>query len=164
MRRIFGKPCWKNQSNTSILGKNSLKTNGKNKEKYHNIQLPMLVDLETNPSLSLITPWPYGQYASNIIFQKPLWGKIDDIAYIFVLALPHQKLYMRNLKGKTHIKKRVQCMLCPNIIHQKPHEKNGWYDMTLCWYWLIKNFIWEIPKEKLIEKKSAIWCLQQATV
>jgi hypothetical protein len=52
-------------------------------------------------------------------------GEIDDIAYTFALALPRQKLYIRNLKGKTHIKKRVQCMLCPSIIHQKPHGKNG---------------------------------------
>ena len=80
-------------------------------------------------------------------------GKIDDIAYTFALALPHQKLCMRNIKRKTHIKKRVQCMLCPNIIHQKPHGKNGWYDMTLCWYCLIKNFIWETAREKLIEKR-----------
>ena len=61
---------------------------------------------------------------------------------------------MRNLKWKTHIKKRVQCMLCRSIIHQKPHGKNGWYDMTLCWYCLIKNFIWETPREKLIERKE----------
>ena len=61
----------------------------------------------------------------QISSSKNPWGKIDDIAYTFALALPHQKLYMRNLKGKTHIKKRVQCMLCPSIIHQKPHGKNG---------------------------------------
>jgi hypothetical protein len=51
-------------------------------------------------------------------------GKIDDKAYTFALALSHQKLYMKNLKGKTHIKKKVQCMLCLSIIHQKLHGKN----------------------------------------
>ena len=76
-------------------------------------------------------------------------GKIDDT---FMLALPHQKFYMRNLKWKTHIKKRVQCM-SENHPPKTPWEKNGWYDMTLCWYCLIKNFIWETPREKTHRKK-----------
>ena len=64
--------------------------------------------------------------------KKPQWEKIDDIAYTFVLTLPHQKLYMRNLKGKTHIKKRVQYILCPNIVHQKPIWGKIDDDITLC--------------------------------
>ena len=53
-------------------------------------------------------------------FKKPRWGKLDDIAYNFMLTLPHQKLYMRNLNRKNSHKERVQCIICPNIIHQKP--------------------------------------------
>jgi hypothetical protein len=38
--------------------------------------------------------------------------------------------------------------------------KNGRYDMTLCWYCLIKT-LYEKPKRKNSHKeKSAIWCLQ----
>ena len=35
-----------------------------------------------------------------------------------------------------------------------PVGKNGWYDITLCWYYLIKNFIWETQREKLIQRKE----------
>jgi hypothetical protein len=31
------------------------------------------------------------EYALNIIFQKPRWGKIDDIAYTFVLNITSSK-------------------------------------------------------------------------
>ena len=51
--------------------------------------------------------------------QKLYMKKLDDIAYTFVLTLPHQKLYMRNHKWKTHIMKRVQCIICHNITLQK---------------------------------------------
>ena len=94
--------------------------------------------------------------------KKTRWRKIDDIAYTFVLTLPHQKLYMRNHKWKTHIKKKVQCIICHNITLQKTLiEKNGWYDIILCWYCLIKNFIWETLRKNSYKENSAIWCLQQ---
>ena len=32
--------------------------------------------------------------------KNPQWGKLDDIAYNFMLSLSHQKLYIRNLKRK----------------------------------------------------------------
>ena len=38
--------------------------------------------------------------------KKPQWGKLDDIAFNFVLTLPHQKLYMRNPKGKNSYKEK----------------------------------------------------------
>ena len=34
-----------------------------------------------------------------------------------------------------------------------PVGKNGWYDITLCWYCLIKNFIWKNQREKTHTKK-----------
>ena len=42
---------------------------------------------------------------------KTRWGKLDDIAYNFMLTLPHQKLYMRNLKRKknSHKEKSTMC-------------------------------------------------------
>ena len=36
--------------------------------------------------------------------KKPRWGKLDDIAYNVIL--PHQKLYMRNLKRKNSNKEK----------------------------------------------------------
>ena len=51
--------------------------------------------------------------------KNPGGEKLDDIAFNFVLTLLHQKLYMRNLKRKNSHKKRVQCIIYPNIIHQK---------------------------------------------
>ena len=39
--------------------------------------------------------------------------------------------------------------------------KNRWYDIVLCRYWLIKNFIWETQRENSYKEKSAIWCFQQ---
>jgi hypothetical protein len=33
-------------------------------------------------------------------------GKLDNIAYTFVLTLPHQKLYMRNLKRENSHKEK----------------------------------------------------------
>ena len=51
--------------------------------------------------------------------KNPGGEKIDDKHITLCLTLPHQKLHMRNHKWKTHIKKRVQCILCHNIIHQK---------------------------------------------
>jgi hypothetical protein len=69
---------------------------------------------------------------------------------------------MRNLK-RENSRKEKSTILCTNIIHQKPlWGKNGWYDITLCWYCLIKNFIWETQRKKnSYKEKSAIWCLQQ---
>ena len=40
-------------------------------------------------------------------------------------------------------------------------EKNGWYDIVLCRYCFIKNFIWETQRENSYKEKSAIWCFQQ---
>ena len=37
---------------------------------------------------------------------KTLVGKLDDIAYNFMLTLTHQKLYMRNLKRKNSHKEK----------------------------------------------------------
>ena len=57
MRRVFGKPYGKNQSTTGISGKTPQNPMGKNKEKLHDIQSPMLLDpLRQTQSLSLITP------------------------------------------------------------------------------------------------------------
>ena len=39
-------------------------------------------------------------------FKKPRWGKLDDIAHNFMLTLPHQKLYMRNLNRKNSHKEK----------------------------------------------------------
>ena len=38
--------------------------------------------------------------------KNPQWGKLDDIAYNFMLTLPHQKFYMRNLKKKNSHKEK----------------------------------------------------------
>ena len=60
-------------------------------------------------------------------------------------------------KGKTQIKKRVQCIICPNIIHKKnPYGENGWYDIILCQYCLIKNFLWETLKGKKTHTKKRV--------
>ena len=40
-------------------------------------------------------------------FKNPGGEKIDDKHITLCLTLPHQKLHMRNPKGKTHTKKRV---------------------------------------------------------
>ena len=52
--------------------------------------------------------------------KNPGGEKLDDIAYIFVDIASSKTLYEKPQKGKTHIKKRVQCIICLNIIHQKP--------------------------------------------
>ena len=38
--------------------------------------------------------------------KKSRWGKLDDIAYNFMLTLPHQKFYMRNLYRKNSHKEK----------------------------------------------------------
>ena len=42
--------------------------------------------------------------------KNPGGGKLDDIAYNFMLILPHQKLYMRNLKRKKNSHKEKSTM------------------------------------------------------
>ena len=84
---------------------------------------------------------------------KTRWEKLDDIAHTFVDIVSSKTLYKKPQKGKTHIKKRVQCIICPNIIHQKPFGKNGWYDIVLCRYYLIKKLYMRNPKEKNSYKK-----------
>jgi len=63
----------------------------------------------------------------QISFSKnPDGKKLDDIAYIFVDIASSKTLYEKPQKEKTHIKKRVQCIVCSNIIHKKkPYGKNG---------------------------------------
>ena len=94
--------------------------------------------------------------------KNPQWGKLDDIAYNFMLSLPHQKLYMRNLKRKnSHKEKSTMYHMSQYHLPKNPLGKNGWYDIVLCWYCLIKNFIWENRRENSYKEKSAIWCFQQ---
>ena len=94
--------------------------------------------------------------------KKIWWEKIDDIAYTFVLTLPHQKLYMRNLKREnSHKEKSTMHLMCQYHPPKTPVGKNEWYDIILCWYCLIKNFTWETSRENSYKEKSAIWCLQQ---
>ena len=38
--------------------------------------------------------------------KNPQWGKLDDIAYNFMLSLLHQKLYWRNLNRKNSHKEK----------------------------------------------------------
>ena len=79
-----------------------------------------------------------------------------------MLTLPHQKLYMRNLKRKnSHKEKSTIYHMSQYHLPKKPLGKNGWYDIVLCWYCLIKNFIWENRRENSYKEKSAIWCFQQ---
>jgi hypothetical protein len=57
-------------------------------------------------------------------------------------------------KRKTQIKKRVQCIICPNIIHQK-----SLWEKWMIWHNLVsilplKNFIWETLRKKLIQRKE----------
>ena len=45
---------------------------------------------------------------------------------------------------------------------KNPYGENRWYDIILCQYCLIKNFLWETLKGKnSYKEKSAIWCFQQ---
>ena len=93
--------------------------------------------------------------------KKPRWGKLDDIAYNVIL--PHQKLYMRNLKRKNSNKEK-STMYHMSQYHppKNPYGENGWYDIILCQYCLIKNFLWETLKGKnSYKEKSEIWCFQQ---
>ena len=79
-----------------------------------------------------------------------------------MLTLPHQKLYMRNLKRKnSHKEKSTMYHMSQYHLPKNPLGKNGWYDIVLCWYCLIKNFIWENRRENSYKEKSAIWCFQQ---
>ena len=58
------------------------------------------------------------------------------------------------IEQNSYLKKRVLCILRPYIIHLKtPVGKNWWYDISLCWYCLIKNFVWETSWEKTHKKK-----------
>ena len=71
-----------------------------------------------------------------------------------MLTLPHQKLYMRNLKREnSHKEKSTMHLMSQNRPPKTPVRKNGWYDITLYWYCLIKNFIWVTQKEKTHTKK-----------
>ena len=51
--------------------------------------------------------------------------------------------------------RRVQCILCPNIIHQK-----------LLWEKMddMITFIWETQRENSYKEKSVIWCLQKLLI
>jgi hypothetical protein len=75
-----------------------------------------------------------------------------------------KKIIWETSKGKTRIKKRVQCIICHNIIHKKPYGKNGWYDIILCQYCLIENFLWETLRENSYKEKSAIWCFNKLLI
>ena len=58
--------------------------------------------------------------------KKPLWGKLDDIAYNFMLTLPHQKLYMRNLNKKnSHKEKSTMYHMSQYHLPKNPLGKNG---------------------------------------
>ena len=95
------KTLWEKPKYYWYIRQNSSKPNEKNKKKLHDIQSPMLLDLLRQILILILkTPWPYGQYASNIIFQKSRWEKLDDIAYTFVAIASSKTLYEKPQKEK----------------------------------------------------------------
>ena len=93
------------------------------------------------------------------------WGKLDDIAYNFMLSLPHQKNYMRNLYRKnSHKEKSTMNRMFQYHPPKNLFGKNRWYDIVLCRYCIIKNFIWETQRENSYKEKSAIWCFNKLLI
>ena len=60
--------------------------------------------------------------------KNPGGEKLDDIAYIFVDIASSKTLYEKPQKGKTHIKKRVQCIMSQYHPPKTPSGKMD--DMT----------------------------------
>ena len=84
-------------------------------------------------------------------------GKTRWHAYNFMLTLPHQKLYMRNLNKKnSHKEKSTMYRMFQYHPPKNPYGENGWYDIILCQYCLIKNFLWETLKGKKTHTKKRV--------
>ena len=93
--------------------------------------------------------------------KKPGGEKLDDIAYVFIDIASSKTLYEKSQQKNSHKEKEYNVLYVPISSIKNLFGKNGWYDIVLCRYCLIKNFIWETQRENSYKEKSAIWCFQQ---